>query len=227
MAGGGCFVGPALACPTIDPAVARPAIGTAVAQHAIDPAVARQAIGPALTSAHGPSRQNAKIPTPMLTTTMEAAAGTEENWMTTLTVNHLPLEDDLSSSNNICEDEDQDNICEDQGGDSLDSFSGFLDPGGRFAIMSESVHCPHLPGFVRSGVESCHGRIEQISPQRDSSHYRCPVPSWVHVFGKSTKTSSLRTQGASVANTTHYQKSPSLSQSACKEETEKTEFCSD
>ena len=64
----------------------------------------------------------------MLTTTMEAAAGTEENWATTLTANHLPLEDDLSSSNNICEDEDQDDICEDQGDDSLDSFSGFLDP---------------------------------------------------------------------------------------------------
>jgi hypothetical protein len=57
---------------------------------------------------------------------------------------HLPLEDDLSSSHDIC----------DQGDDSLDSFSGFLDPGGRFAITTESVHCPHLPGFVRSDVES-------------------------------------------------------------------------
>ncbi len=27
-------------------------------------------------------------------------------------------------------------------------FSGFLDPGGRFVITTESVHCPHLPGFV-------------------------------------------------------------------------------
>jgi hypothetical protein len=105
---------------------------------------------------------------------------------------HLPLEDDLSSSNDIC---DQ------QGDDSLDSFSGFSDPGGRFAITTKSVHCPHLPRFVRLDVESCHGRIEQISSQRDSSHYCCPVPSWVHVFGKSTKTSSLRTQGASVAYT--------------------------
>ena len=85
--------------------------------------------------------------------------------------------------------------------DSLDSFSGFLDPGGRFAITTKSVHCPHLPGFVRSDVESCHGHIEQMSSQRDSSHYRCPVPSWVHVFGKSMKTSCLRTQGASVAYT--------------------------
>ncbi len=62
---------------------------------------------------------------------------------------HLPLKDDLSSSNNIC----------DQGDDSLDRFSGFLDPGGRFAITTESVHCPYLPGFVRSDVESCHSRM--------------------------------------------------------------------
>ena len=40
LVGGGRFVGPALARPTIDPAVARPTIGTAVARHAIDRAVA-------------------------------------------------------------------------------------------------------------------------------------------------------------------------------------------
>ena len=45
-------------------------------------------------------------------------------------------------------------------------FCGFLDPGGGVAITTESVHCPHLPGFVRSDVESCHGRIEPIFPQR-------------------------------------------------------------
>ena len=115
------------------------------------------------------------IPTPMMTTTMEAAVGTEENWTTTLTVNHLPLEDDLSSINDICEDEDQYVICEDQGDDSLDSFSGFSDPGGRFAITTESVHCPHLPGFVRSDVESCHGCIEKNSPQRNSSCAHLPL----------------------------------------------------
>ncbi len=49
------------------------------------------------------------------------------------------------------------------GGDgSLDSLFGLSDPGVRFVITTESVHCPHLPGFVRSDVESCHGRIEQI-----------------------------------------------------------------
>ena len=38
----------------------------------------------------------------------------------------------------------------------MDSFSGFSDRGGRFAVTTESVHCPHLPCFVRSDVESCH-----------------------------------------------------------------------
>ncbi len=83
----------------------------------------------------------------------------------------------------------------------MDSFSGFSDPKGRFTITTERAQCPHLLGFVRSDVESCNDRIEQMSCQRDSSHYPCPVPSWVHVFGKSTKTSSRRTQGASVVYT--------------------------
>jgi len=68
---------------------------------------------------------------------------------------HLPQEDvlnDLSSSDNSCN----------RGDDSLDSFSGFLDPGRRYAITAESVHCLHLPGFVQSDAESCHGCIEQI-----------------------------------------------------------------
>ncbi len=54
----------------------------------------------------------------------------------------------------------------DGGEDSLVSFSGFLDPGGRFANMNQSVHCHHLPCFVRSDAESCHGCVEQISHQR-------------------------------------------------------------
>ncbi len=52
-------------------------------------------------------------------------------------------------------------VC-DRGDGSLDSLSRLSHPGGRFVITTESVHCPHLPGFVRSDVESCHGRIEQI-----------------------------------------------------------------
>ncbi len=63
-----------------------------------------------------------------------------------------------------------DEFRDDKGDNSLDSFSGFLDPGDRFAITTDSVHRPHLPGFIRSDVESCHGRIEQISPQRITSN---------------------------------------------------------
>ena len=96
-----------------------------------------------------------------------------------------------------------DEFRDDKGDNSLDSFSGFLDPGDRFAITTDSVHCPHLPGFIQSDVESCHGRIEQISPQRitsDTKYFQnFPIPSWVHVFGKSIKSSSLWTQCASVA----------------------------
>jgi hypothetical protein len=81
-----------------------------------------------------------------------------------------------------------DEFCVDKGDDSLDSFSGFLDPGGRFAITTDSVHGPHLPGFIQSDVESCHGRIEQICLQRitsDTKYFQnFPIPSWVHVFEK-------------------------------------------
>jgi hypothetical protein len=95
-----------------------------------------------------------------------------------------------------------DEFRDDKGDDSLESFSGFLDPGDRFAITTDSVHCPHLPGFIQSDVEICNGCIEQISPQRITSNTKYfqnfPIPSWVHVFGKSIKLSSLRTQCASV-----------------------------
>jgi hypothetical protein len=81
-------------------------------------------------------------------------------------------------------------------------FLDFLDPGGRFAVTNKSVHCHHLPGFVQSDAESCHSCVDQISHQRityhSSSFQNCAIPSWVHVFGKSTKSSSLRTQDASV-----------------------------
>jgi hypothetical protein len=57
-------------------------------------------------------------------------------------------------------------------------------------------------GFIRSDVESCHGRIEQICPQRITSDtqyfHNFSIPSWVHVFGKSIKLSSFWTQCASV-----------------------------
>jgi hypothetical protein len=110
---------------------------------------------------------------------------------------HLP-QDDIRNDLSGCDDNRVD-----KRDASLYIFSGFLDPGGRFAITTDSVHCPHLPGFIQSDVESCHGRIEQICPQRITSHSQYfqnfPIPSWVHVFGKSIKSSSLWTQCASVA----------------------------
>ncbi len=130
---------------------------------------------------------------------------------------HLPLEDVVPSSNDICDRRNDRFMSAMRAlvlhlggvGECVRLIWGWSDhgqesgdlQGGRFAILTKSVHCPHLPGFVRSDVESCHGRIEQISPQRNSSHYLCPVHSWVHVFGKLVKTSSLWTQGASVAYT--------------------------
>jgi len=50
-----------------------------------------------------------------------------------------------------------DNAC------SIDSFSGFSDPGGRFAITNESVHYHHRSGsHLLSDGYSCHGRVEQV-----------------------------------------------------------------
>jgi len=49
------------------------------------------------------------------------------------------------------------------GATSTDSFSGFLDPGGRFAITNESVHYHHRSGpHLLSDGYSCHGRVEQV-----------------------------------------------------------------
>ncbi len=72
---------------------------------------------------------------------------------------HLP-QDDILNDLSGCDDSHN------KGDDSLDSFSGFSDPGGRFAITTDSVHCHHLPGFIRPDAESCPGRIEEnVSPK--------------------------------------------------------------
>ena len=82
---------------------------------------------------------------------------------------------------------------------STDSFSGFSDPGGRFAITNESVHYHHRSGsHLLSDGYSCHGRVEQVNLNENLS--QCSIiPPWVHVFAKSTKSTSLRTQAASIA----------------------------
>ena len=90
---------------------------------------------------------------------------------------------------------------------------------GRSVNANESVHYHHC-----SNGYSCHGRVEPVTildlgvtstdVNNDSVHYNhfndgdrceghverslCP-PSWVHVFAKSTRPSSIRTQAASIA----------------------------
>jgi hypothetical protein len=62
--------------------------------------------------------------------------------MPVLTIPHVPQDvfcNDLSGC---------DEFCDDEGDDSLESFSGFSDPGDRFAITTDSVRCPPLPGFI-------------------------------------------------------------------------------
>jgi hypothetical protein len=54
----------------------------------------------------------------------------------------------------------------------VDYFSGFSDPGGRFAITNESVHYPHQSGFCLNNGYSCHGCVEQVKPQE----LNLPVP---------------------------------------------------
>ena len=86
-----------------------------------------------------------------------------------------------------------DNAC------STDSFSGFSDPGGRFAITNESVHYHHRSGsHLLSDGYSCHGRVEQVKLNENLSKsvsvsVSSIIPPWVHVFAKSTKSTSLRT----------------------------------
>jgi hypothetical protein len=140
------------------------------------------------------------IASPAIASTITPVIATKDKQESDACVNDSHFPQDV-----ICNDlSGCDNNCDDKGDDSLDSFSGFLDPGGRFAITTDSVYCPHLyPGFIRSDVESCHGHIEQNFPQiitSDTQYFHnFSIPSWVHVFGKSIKLSSLRTQCASVA----------------------------
>jgi hypothetical protein len=82
-------------------------------------------------------------------------------------------------------------------------FSGFSDPGGIFAFANKSVHYHHWSGFCLSDGYSCHGLVEQVSLQENVPKSVPPfsgvVSLWVHVFSKSTATSSCRTQAASIA----------------------------
>jgi hypothetical protein len=81
---------------------------------------------------------------------------------------------------------------------SMDSFSVSLDTGGRFTDANESVHYHHcIDGY------SCHGCVEQVTLQEKCPESVRPSNSslspWVHVFAKSSQSSSLRTQAALIA----------------------------
>ena len=71
---------------------------------------------------------------------------------------------------------------------STDSFSGFVDPGGRFAITNESVHYHHRSGsHLLSDGDSCHGCVEQVKlngnlSQSVSVSVSSIIPPWVHAF---------------------------------------------
>jgi hypothetical protein len=82
-------------------------------------------------------------------------------------------------------------------------FSGFLDPGGRFADANKSVQYHHWSGFSISDGYSCHSCVEQVTLKEKFPKSVCPsdssIPLWVHLFTKSTQSSSLWTQVASIA----------------------------
>jgi hypothetical protein len=79
----------------------------------------------------------------------------------------------------------------------VDSVSGFSDPGGRFAITNKSVHYHHRSGLCQNNGYSCYSHVEQINSQKKESTI-C-VPSCIHLFSKSTKSSSCKTQATSIA----------------------------
>jgi hypothetical protein len=90
------------------------------------------------------------------------------------------------------------------GANSIDLFYEFSDPGGIFAFMNKSVHYHHRLGFCLSNGYSCHGHVEHVSLQenvlRSVPPFSGVIPSWAHVFSKSTATSSCHTEAASITD---------------------------
>jgi len=104
-------------------------------------------------------------------------------------------------------------------GDVSHTLPELSDQNGRSVNANESVHYHHS-----INGESCHGRVEPVTHfdsggvistnANESVHYHHSIngeschgyverslrpPSWVHVFAKSTRLSSIQTQAASVA----------------------------
>jgi len=69
---------------------------------------------------------------------------------------------------------------------SIASFSGFSDPGGRFASTNNSFHYCLGSGVCLSDGYSCHGCVETIFFQGSYAKFDSSligsIPSWVHVF---------------------------------------------
>ena len=143
-------------------------------------------------SAHGDSIEEANVNpvAPMPRTSIETDTNAPSSCRCTLP----PCTTTCNGGRDI-----HDNAC------STDSFSGFSDPGGRFAITNESVHYHHRSGsHLLSDGYSCHGRVEQVKLNENLSKsvsvsVSSIIPPWVHVFAKSTKFTSLRTQAAAIA----------------------------
>ncbi len=90
--------------------------------------------------------------------------------------------------------------------DKQTAINGFLDfwiqEGDEICLTNESIHYHHWSGFCLSNGYSCQGCVEQVSLQENVPKSVPPfsgvIPSWVHVFFKSTTTSSCCTQAASL-----------------------------
>ena len=98
----------------------------------------------------------------------------------------------------LCDGSRNDNALESpncvDGSISIASFSGFLDPRGRFANTNNSVHYHLRSGVCLSDGYSCHGCVERISPQGSDAKFDSysigSIPSWVYVFLNTRPTSS-------------------------------------
>ncbi len=72
-----------------------------------------------------------------------------------------------------------------------DCFSGYFGQGGEYAVMKESVHYHQGSGIPQSDGYCCNGFDKQVSPQENIDQSCSPssvsiIPSWVHVFSKSS-----------------------------------------